>query len=90
MTNTATLAPTRYFGRCIEKGCKHRIVWEGPIYGPGATYQRCPDHRVFTLDFRPLKATYNPAKECNARCMGAIGPACDCSCGGENHGTSSL
>jgi hypothetical protein len=25
-------------------------------------------------------------KVCNSRCMGAVGPACECSCGGENHG----
>lgn len=23
---------------------------------------------------------------CNSKCMGAVGPACDCSCGGMNHG----
>lgn len=23
---------------------------------------------------------------CGARCMGAIGPACDCECGGQRHG----
>ena len=25
-------------------------------------------------------------KVCGARCAGATGPACSCSCGGENHG----
>jgi hypothetical protein len=25
---------------------------------------------------------------CNGVCMGARGPRCDCSCGGENHGAS--
>ena len=29
---------------------------------------------------------HNPAKECSARCTGATGPACECECGGENHG----
>jgi hypothetical protein len=24
--------------------------------------------------------------ECDARCINAVGGACDCSCGGENHG----
>lgn len=23
---------------------------------------------------------------CGSKCTGAIGPSCDCSCGGENHG----
>lgn len=31
---------------------------------------------------------YNPEKVCNARCMGATTGACECSCGGKNHGSS--
>jgi hypothetical protein len=27
---------------------------------------------------------------CDGRCTGAIGPSCDCSCGGENHGSGRL
>jgi len=27
-------------------------------------------------------------KKCNARCMNAVGPACDCPCKGDNHGKS--
>lgn len=26
------------------------------------------------------------AHVCNAKCMGSTGPACECSCGGKNHG----
>ena len=26
-------------------------------------------------------------KTCNGICMGATGPSCSCSCGGENHGS---
>lgn len=28
--------------------------------------------------------------ECGPKCTGAIGPACDCKCGGENHGAGHL
>lgn len=44
---------------------------------------KCQDHilRAHTVD-----GTYNPDRACDARCMGAVGPACSCSCGGENHG----
>lgn len=49
----------------------------------------CPDHRVF-LSWTALTATHNPEKVCNGRCMGATGPSCDCSCGGENHGSAHL
>jgi hypothetical protein len=27
---------------------------------------------------------------CDGRCIGAVGPSCDCSCGGENHGMTRL
>jgi hypothetical protein len=27
---------------------------------------------------------------CGGKCTGAVGPSCDCSCGGENHGRDSL
>lgn len=84
-----TTTATRYFGRCEFGQCKHRGVTETLIDnrwpdGP------CPSHGNRFMVWRPLKATYNITKECNGRCMGAIGPACDCSCGGDNHGTNSL
>lgn len=28
--------------------------------------------------------------ECDARCLAATGPACECSCGGENHGRNHI
>lgn len=33
-----------------------------------------------------IRGRYSEARECDARCMGAIGPSCDCQCGGANHG----
>lgn len=35
-----------------------------------------------------LQGKVNPRKACNAKCMGACGPACECSCGGKNHGAA--
>lgn len=35
-----------------------------------------------------IKATVNEKRPCDARCIGAVGPVCSCSCGGENHGDS--
>jgi hypothetical protein len=35
---------------------------------------------------KPVRGTFNPDKACNARCMGATGPSCECACGGANHG----
>ncbi len=39
-----------------------------------------------TVTYRQVQGTYNPAVKCDARCMGATGPVCQCSCGGKNHG----
>lgn len=88
MNATSTAAPTRYFGRCPLKGCKHRQVTEGATMGPRATYTPCTEHHV-TMDWRPMKAKVTE-KDCNGVCMGAVGPSCDCSCGGENHGRNHL
>lgn len=49
----------------------------------------CPEHDA-PVYFRGGRSTFNPQKVCNAKCMGAAGPACDCSCGGANHGGSHL
>ncbi|MGR6921257.1 hypothetical protein ACU635_44035 [[Actinomadura] parvosata] len=54
------------------------------------TRPRCPDHGCL-LRWRQLDAPrVNPAKVCDGRCMGATGPACDCPCKGENHGSNNL
>ena len=46
---------------------------------------QCVEHRR-PLRFAKLEGTYNGEKPCNARCMGASGPSCECSCAGANHG----
>jgi hypothetical protein len=71
---------TGHIGRCAAKGCKHtaRVA---------ADAQRrsgdCPEHGRYLLD--PIWGEHTDAK-CGARCRNAVGPSCDCSCGGENHG----
>lgn len=47
----------------------------------------CPEHGG-ALAFRGGLFTYNGAKPCGGRCTNAIGPNCDCECGGRNHGVS--
>ena len=34
-----------------------------------------------------LQVTIVAERACNGVCMGAQGPSCSCSCGGENHGS---
>lgn len=47
---------------------------------------RCPEHGVYRLAF--LQGQFSEKHECDARCMAATGPNCDCSCGGANHGAN--
>lgn len=49
-----------------------------------AVSARCAEHGVYRL--RPLNGRTVEAIKCDARCTGATGPKCDCSCGGANHG----
>jgi hypothetical protein len=48
----------------------------------------CPDHGCMRVSV--LRAKYNPEKVCDARCTGAKGPACECSCRGERHGIGAV
>lgn len=45
---------------------------------------RCECGRSLT-NWRAVTGTPNDTP-CDARCTNAIGPSCDCSCGGKNHG----
>lgn len=46
----------------------------------------CPDHEQMRVT--PLKATRNESKRCDSRCQSATSRTCDCSCGGEQHGSA--
>lgn len=35
-----------------------------------------------------VQGTYSEKKTCNARCLASMGPTCECSCAGKNHGAS--
>ena len=38
----------------------------------------------------PIVGHYNASVKCNARCTGATGHLCECSCGGVNHGAAQM
>lgn len=38
------------------------------------------------MQWHRLEAAHNPEVKCDARCTGARGHQCECSCGGKNHG----
>ncbi|AON96745.1 hypothetical protein SEA_GENGAR_90 [Mycobacterium phage Gengar] len=49
----------------------------------------CSDHHEH-LKWTQLAGRHNPDKACNGVCMAAVGPSCDCACGGENHGRNHI
>jgi hypothetical protein len=89
MTKTATAAPEFFITRCRNGhvhqftdaqriSSDHFIAWSGKF---GAT--RCANcgtaERFQAIRVRVTKT------ECGPRCTSAVGPACDCKCGGRNH-----
>jgi hypothetical protein len=71
--------------RCSTKGHPVGVRTDAAHLWNGWMVAVCDGCGSF-VNVAPVAGTYNPAKVCNARCMGATGPACDCSCGGANHG----
>lgn len=59
------------------------VPWVEAMLGYGWV---CLEHDLI-MKVTAVKGTVNVDKSCNARCMGAVGPSCDCSCGGELHGS---
>ncbi len=76
-------------GRCMVKGCAHIIKKPANIYIDW-NGDRCEKHPRWPLDWRGVKGTVNPDHKCDSRCTNAKGHNCDCSCGGENHGSAYL
>ncbi len=80
------------YGR--EERVHVRIVDGVKVEGYDRFFLSCPHCPANTysgfvqVEMRLLRGTYSERKECNARCMGATGPLCECSCAGANHGRS--
>lgn len=71
----------RIIGRPIADG--EKLTREGRLFAYGV----CPDCGRLHPSGRRIHYSKNPSRHiCNAKCMGAIGPSCECSCGGKNHG----
>jgi hypothetical protein len=48
----------------------------------------CPGNFSGRIRLTAVFGTYNSERECNGKCMSAIGNVCECQCGGKNHGGS--
>lgn len=57
----------------------------GPSWGPSWLDLHCMTHKR-EIRWTPVNGSYSEEHVCDARCMNAKGPNCDCSCGGANHG----
>ena len=56
-------------------------------YKLGGVWTRC-SVCGYSVMADAVRGNYNPAKKCNATCVYAKRGICDCSCGGENHGSA--
>lgn len=54
----------------------------------GMNMIRCPKCSKGGIWFKYVVGSFNPDKVCDGRCMSAKRSSCDCSCGGENHGSA--
>lgn len=57
----------------------------GQYFMPSHLALACVTHRR-NLAWTPINGRFVETHVCDARCMNAIGPNCECSCGGANHG----
>lgn len=77
--------PLKY--RTVTRGTVYRYQTEvsEPEWHPYQLLIHCTVHR-YPISFKRVEGTYSEKHTCDARCVNAIGPNCECSCGGENHG----
>jgi hypothetical protein len=82
---TKTATALRYIGKCAN-GHGHRFD-AAEVFANRANLRgdvfRCHCGRWVGVKAIAGRVTEKP---CGARCLGATGPACDCQCGGDNHG----
>lgn len=98
-TPVATLAGpgftyyARWIGRCrtCKAVVKHEIAADAAKPGWSLAHRRngyCATcDRVVVLNM--VLGSHSDKHTCGARCTSAVGPNCECSCGGENHGCDS-
>jgi hypothetical protein len=71
----------RVIGRPLAPG--EKLVREGRLFACGM----CPNCARIHPSSRRISYSKTPSRHiCNSKCMGAVGPNCECSCGGKNHG----
>jgi len=75
-------------GKYIRPGIWVTAIGGGKptLYGGDVEFGLCPQcHRA--MDYGTLVGKVDLSHKCDARCEGARGCTCECSCGGVNHGS---
>ena len=84
---TDTTTAVLYRCRPCERNTKRTHVWRRSFSGittqPPA--DRCITCKQLTAG-TAIRGRYSAVHACDARCIYAKGPNCECSCGGANHG----
>jgi hypothetical protein len=96
----AAAAPERHFFRCVEccnvyaiEGESRRRGWGGRAYTvppapPACDCGAAADRQEHMGKVGPSGLSREFERcACDGRCTDALGPRCDCHCGGKNHGT---
>lgn len=76
-----------------ESGAQFAVgSWDGfgilGNFGPISIHFCKPRGRMARIRLIEVQGKISKRHECNAKCMASIGPSCECSCGGKNHGAS--
>jgi len=79
-TNTTRTGSQLVIGKCRNGHSVH-----GTWVDVKAGWIHCPCGAHAMAKGMDVKVT--ETKTCGARCTSSFGPACDCSCGGRNHGS---
>lgn len=97
MTTTATL---RMMTRCRKCRTAHaedvpgvaasEFYYFTNMIGIGKPHRTCRNCGAALYFWKQLHAKHNPKVACTAKCVGATGPSCECSCAGKNHGGNNL
>jgi hypothetical protein len=77
-TSRATADQLTAYGSQRFAHCPHGCTYAAP--GTNRHAKRV------SVEYTPVKGTYNPRVKCGFKCQTATGPDCVCSCAGANHG----
>lgn len=87
------MATFKYFTTCGAEQVELHNVWHsGQTSRPNSFTGTCPACGQKHQAQRTIEMKRNPSRhECSAKCMsGSARGACECRCGGKNHGVSSF